>query len=231
MHRTTILAIILLAACSGALPAATILYDVKMNTSPLIGHPAGPFTLSFQLTDGAGTGDGNNSISLTNFQFGGGSAVAPPIASPGASGSLASGVTLTDTAFLVTFDQMFNPGATLSFLLGLTNNVDAGPTPDQFSFLVLDSSGSALPTASLASLGADVFLTADLASASPTVRTFASDPFRFPSTGNAITIAAPTATLADAAVPEPSTLGAAFTGLVLIAGASIGRARRKRTGQ
>lgn len=227
MHRTTLFALLLLTAGSGALPAATILYDVTMNTSPLAGHPAGPFTLSLQLTDGSGTGDGNNTVSLTNFQFGGGSAVGAPTLGAGATGSLASGVTLTDSApFLVMFDQMFTPGSTLKFLLGLTNNVDAGPTPDQFSLMVLDSAGNALPTASLASLGVDAFLTVDLNSASPTPRTFASDAFRFPSAGNPVSIAAPTATLVAADVPEPATVGTAFASLALLAFATIRNRKR-----
>ena len=46
--------------------------NVSLGTSALIGHPAGPFSLDFQLLDGAGTNDGNNTATLSQFVFGGG---------------------------------------------------------------------------------------------------------------------------------------------------------------
>jgi len=64
------------------------------------------FSLDFQLTDGSGTGDANNTVILSDFGFGGGTAVGNPNLTGGATGDLASTVTLTDTAFLNDFFQL-----------------------------------------------------------------------------------------------------------------------------
>ena len=125
-----------------------------------------------------------------------------PLLFGGASGSLAAGVTISDSSFLNLFYQQFAPGLQLSFSLGLTSNDDLGGTPDRFSFFVLDSSGVALPTLSPAG---DYFLGADLGSAGPVFDAWASDPSRAPSVGNPVSISAPTIT-SDSSVPEPSTI-------------------------
>src|SRR5207245_11083515 len=97
------LALLLLSA---SLCRAGIVYNVSLNTSPLIGHAAGPFSLGFQFNDGIGTGDANNTAVLSAFQFGvGGSAAGVPTLFGGATGSLASGVTLTDSSFFYAFIQ------------------------------------------------------------------------------------------------------------------------------
>src|ERR1700755_3278438 len=88
------------AVVAGASPAAatSIAFHVQVNTAPLIGNPAGPFFLDFALTDGSGTLAAPNSVVVSNFNFGGGSAVGAPTLTPGASGSLATSVTLSDAA-------------------------------------------------------------------------------------------------------------------------------------
>ena len=184
------------------LGAATISYDVTMNTIPLMGHPAGPFALNFQLNDGSGANDGNNTAVLSGFQFGGGSASGSPALAGGASGNLATSVTITDSAFFNSFTQPFVAGTQLRFTAQITNNVDAGPTPDQFSFSILDRTGAELPSVSTFF---DVFVTIDITSPNLTVRSFASDPTRIPAGGG------PTITMAAAqvqaqGVPEPGTL-------------------------
>ena len=152
--------------------ADIISYDVSLDTSPLIGHPATPFSLNFQFNDGQGTGDANNTVSLGNFTFGlGGTAVGVPSLAGGATGSLAQGILLTDSAFFNSFTQEFTPGSQLAFLLQFTNNVDAGLTPDQFSFAVLDNSGFEIPTLNFA----NALIVIDIDSAAPTVQTFATD--------------------------------------------------------
>src|SRR5438067_1451243 len=90
-------------------PAAAI-YDFSLDTSPLIGHAAGPFSLAFQFNDGSGAGDANNTAILSAFQFGAGSATGAPTLFGGATGSLSSLVTLTDSSFFNAFTQTFNPG-------------------------------------------------------------------------------------------------------------------------
>ncbi|HEY8993698.1 MAG TPA: NF038129 family PEP-CTERM protein [Lacunisphaera sp.] len=170
--KITLRAIVLFAALIVTVAAkADSSFSVSLDTSTLIGNPAGPYALDFQLNDGAGVGDGNNTATLSNFQFGGGSASGSPTWFGGASGSLASGVTLSDTSPFNEFYQLFVPGAWLSFSVHLSTNFIPGGTPDLFSFAILDGNLLNLATQSL---GSDTFLEANIDSATPAVTTFAS---------------------------------------------------------
>jgi hypothetical protein len=131
-----------------AVQAEIISYDISMNTAPLIGHAAAPFSLEFQLIDGNGTGDANNTAVLSNFTFSGGMPVGAPSLVGEATGDARSSISITDSSFFNQFIQQFTPGSELGFHLSLTTNVDAGGVPDQFTFSILDSSGSELPTQS-----------------------------------------------------------------------------------
>lgn len=199
--------------------AAPITYNISLNTAPLAGHLAGPFALNFQLTDGSGTNDANNTVTLSGFQFGvGGSATGTPTRVGGVTGTLASSVTLTDSSFFNSFTQPFVPGSRLSFTALVTTNVDAGPQPDEFSFAILDRTGIELPTAG----PFDVFALIDINSTTaPTVRTFASDPSRIPAGGGPVIT---TGAAQVQAVPEPGTLVLLGCGLVLFGT----RARKNR---
>lgn len=163
---------------------ADLIFDVTLNTIPLIGDSAAPFYLDFQLNDGSGIAFGNNTATLSNFDFGGGAAAGPPNPTGGASGDLTTSVTISDTEFLNEFYQEFTPGATLKFRVQLTTNDEGGPTPDQFSFAILDNSLSQIPTTDI---GGALF-TVDLA-ANPSISTFSN-----------VTLGAPNLS----AVPEPS---------------------------
>jgi hypothetical protein len=177
-----------------------IIETVSLTTTPLIGHPAGPFSLAFQFTDGSGVGDANNTVTLSTFSFGGGGASGVPTLFGGATGDVSSAVTLTDSAFLNFFIQPFTPGNLLTFTLSSTTNADAGGTPDEFAFSILDNSGMEIPT--LGGPQFDVFVVVDLSSSMPAMQTFASDPTRsLAGGGGPITIAAPQV-ISD--VPEPS---------------------------
>ena len=113
---------------------------VALDTSPL----SGTQTLVFGLTN---FDSSSNTVLLSDFAFGGGSAVAGSadctlggfVGGSGCSGDLTSGVTLDDldptAAF---FSQQFEPGATLSFVLNATDNF-TGPVPDQFAMFVCDA--------------------------------------------------------------------------------------------
>jgi hypothetical protein len=120
--------------------AAPLSFQVLVNTAPLVGQSDGPFSLDFQLNDGSGVSDGNNAATISNFLFNGtgAGATGSPTVSGGATGSLSSTVSLTDSSFLNEFFQGFDPGNSLTFLVTLTGNVDPGPTPDAFSFAILD---------------------------------------------------------------------------------------------
>ena len=163
-------------ACFGA-----INFTVTTDTKSLMGHPAGPFSLDFQFTDGAGTIDGNNSITLSAFAFGGGSWGGP------------SSITLDDTAaFFSEYYHEFTPGTYLKFNVSMTTVVDSGSTPDQFSFAILDNSVAEIPTFGLG----DSFVSVDINSLTPLIQSFKSN-----SSDPSINIDAP----AIGAVPEPST--------------------------
>ncbi len=196
--RIQIQACIGLAMAIGVATGTTI--DVQLNTAPLVGETAGPFSLAFQLTDGSGTGDANNIITVNNFQFGGGAPAGSSTIFGGAGGEVTSTVSLVDSTFLSFLIQPFTPGANLSFTISTTTIADQGGTLDQFSFAILDSTGTAIPTQGGPYF--DVFLAVDLNSP-PNIQTFASDTTRLPAAGGPpIAMEAPSAKV----VPEPSSL-------------------------
>src|SRR5579883_3279923 len=89
-------------ACVGALLAAASAlhaqtnYHVSFDTSTLETSSAAPFYVDFQMIDGTGTGNGNTSVLLSNFSFGGGSPVGPAFDTGDVSGALNSSIELTD---------------------------------------------------------------------------------------------------------------------------------------
>lgn len=226
-HRTATLGLLVGAALTLAVPArAQLSFTVDLNTSPLIGNAAGPFAIDFQLIDGSSLfpADANNTVTITNFAFGGGSAGAAPTLTGGAAGSLATGVTLTDSDFFNTFVQGFTPGSTLSFHVFLTTDVDAGGIPDQFSFSLLDRSGGQIPTFGLG----DLFVSVNIDSPSPVIAAFNSDashPLPATPTAPGITTGLPRVTITptQTEVPEPATLVFLTGGLT---GLAAGRRRR-----
>ena len=172
----------ILAGCLLAAHGSAATRIVNINTSALIGHPAGPFKIGFQLTDGGGVGNKNNTVVISNIQFGGGQASGIASVLGGAIGSLTSSVTLTDSSFLNVLIQPFSPGAQLSFLLTFTTNAEAEETPDQFSISILDRSGNEIPTTGGAAF--DVVLALSLGLAGDvSIQTFAGDPRRPPTAG------------------------------------------------
>ena len=127
-----------------------VAYNVSLDTSPLIGAPAGQFWLAFQISDGSGTGDGNNLAALSGFRFGTGEASGLPILIGSAYGNLSSALVMTDGSGVAYAAEAFNPGPTLTFQLYLTTNVDSGPLPDLFAFSILDHTFTPIPTKSAA---------------------------------------------------------------------------------
>jgi PEP-CTERM motif len=228
MHRwllTFALATLLLAP-AGA-PAGQI-YEVSLNTAPLEGNTAGPFSLDFQFI-----GTGNNTVTLSNFQFGGGAAdtfgtgLFDNLYSSGSfSGSASSSVTLTDTAnFYNEFTQQFTPGSSLSFQVSLTTNV-ALPTPDQFSFGILDSAGNDIPMLN-SPTGSFLVVTLN-SSTSPQVQTFANDPtVPDAASGGVIASTGPVQAPGANPVPEPASLVLLAMGMTALCGWKL-RARRQR---
>jgi hypothetical protein len=88
----------------------------------------------------------------------------------------------------------------ISFNLDLTTNVDAGPTPDQFSFAILDPSGNPIPTSD--PTGDDNLLVVNINSSNPAVVSYSD-----------IVTVTPEGTVAT---PEPRQLGLIITILLLL---------------
>jgi hypothetical protein len=198
------------ALCQTAI--ADVIYNVTLDTSSLVGHPAGPFYVFGEFTDGNGIGDANNTATLSSFTFGGGSALGSPLLFGGASGSLETGVTITDGSALGFFAEQFAPGLQLKFSLDLTLNDDSGETPDRFTFFLLDSSEVPLPT--LAPFG-DYLFGADIYSTGPIFDAYGSDTSRSLSVGGPASIPVPTITSVSS-VPEPSTIYLLGTALAMV---------------
>ena len=185
---------------------AAVIGVVQLNTAPLIGHTAGPFSIDFQLA-----GSGGSTATLSDFSFGaGGGPAGVPTLVGGATGDLSSTVTILDDSFLNEFTQAFTPGDILSFHLSLSGTAPAVGFPDEFSFAILDRTGAELPTNSFA----NVFLSADI-TPSPSVESFGSDLARAPQGGGrAIDIAPPV--VVPSSVPEPVTLLLVAAGLACV---------------
>ena len=107
--------LVMCATIAVASPAFATPFQFKavINTASLAGAPGGPFILDFQLN---GVGPATNSVVLSNFSFIGGGATGSPDLFGGASGSLATSVTINSAGgFFNDFSQTFAPGSLLTF--------------------------------------------------------------------------------------------------------------------
>lgn len=208
----TLCVTLLLVVSTASLASADVIYDVTINTAPLIGHPAGPFAIGLQLADDSGAG--NNEAVLSNFQFGAeGSPLGSPFTLGSSFGDLSSVVVLSDTTTPNIFTQSFVPGTTLSFVLDITTNPDPANDSEEFGFYILDSTGTPIPTTA----GLPNALFSVLFDDSGTlVSTFSGDPSTAPAGGGSgIPLGAPDVSPATA-TPEPP-----FAGLTLGVGGLI----------
>jgi hypothetical protein len=199
--RTVLFAILALFVASLASHAGVV-YTVSLDTSALVGF--GPFGLAFQFVDASGNfvSDANNNVTVSNFQFGGGSPSGSPaiLSTVGfVSGSLDSGtVSMIDDQPFGYFAQMFTPGTTLSFRLESTTNPDAGGAYDLFTFGITDS--GFFPIATTAGDGSALLsLTLD-DPVNPTLLTYRTD---YPD--NAAFALGPPVVTGAGEVPEPAT--------------------------
>jgi hypothetical protein len=223
IKQTFVSRLILLAAL-GIVPAAAqadTIFNVTMDTTSLQGKSFGLF---FQLNDGDQTGDSNNTATISDFAFGGGTAgdcaMFPQLCVPdgGASGNITTILSLIDSSPYNSFLQQITPGSSLSFKVDLTTNVDGGVTPDVFTFNILDAiTNQPLPTGD--PNGTDTLLTVTIDSVNPEIKSYGSSPgsaFAFDAPQTLVTPPTPTPPLSNA--PEPDSLvliGIGLLGLIL----------------
>jgi len=125
---------VVLAAISARADGGTV--NVSLNTSSL----SGTQTIIFGITDGDGVAD--NSVALSDFNFGGGSAEgSPSYIGSGVAGDLSSVIAMDDSGFSALFEQQLNVGSSLSFVLSTTDSF-AGGTPDAFAMYLCDATVS-----------------------------------------------------------------------------------------
>ena len=178
---------------------------VTLDTSSLIGNPSGPFTLDFTFIDGSGTGDGNNTITLSDFVLGAGSLTLSSSTGGVTVGASPFAVTLTDTSFYNDVQFTFVPDTSLSFDIDATSNPDEG-TPDTFTVGILDRDLNNIPTTN--PNNGIAFVEYDLPTTDPTAGMQVILSGSAPNNSDDVIIPAPT----PSAVPEPSAI--ALLGLV-----------------
>jgi hypothetical protein len=187
--RAAIAALMFVAICQTAYAAETSTFHITVNTTPLVGNPAGPFSIAVALTDGYGLGNASSTVTVTDVAFGGGKGFGDAVQFGGTSGNLETGVTLTTSSFLSLFVETFLPGSKLDFTLSLTTaSRGHHRIPDRLTIFILDGYG--MPIATTASV-ADFFVGVSLTSEDPRVEVFGSDPSRPPFTGTPISIPPP----------------------------------------
>ena len=145
---------------------ASTIFHVNVDTSSLIGNSNGPFLLDFQFNNGSVLG--NNSATVDNFNYFGGSVVNDTVLIGGALGNIGSSVLFNNNAPFQELFQTFAPGTRLKFDVTLTTNVD-GATPDVFAFAILDHDLFNIPTNGLG----DSLLLVNLNNANPPAQTSA----------------------------------------------------------
>jgi hypothetical protein len=207
---------------AGTSARADLSWTVTLDTSPLAGDYTGPFGLDFELI-----GSGGNTVTLSQFSFGGGSAgPGSAFLTGGVSGDLGGSVVLNDaTGFLNDFNQQFTPGGTLSFTVDSTLvPPPSGGFPDNFSMVIFyaydptngyDPAGGPAPPLipTQDPTGLDTFLTIDVnGSGSTTAVGYSSADGSIPITVTQIN-----------AVPEPSSALMMLFGVLGSAGARLWR--------
>lgn len=169
--RYLIAAVVAGGALLGASACHAQAYTVSLDTSLLKG--LGNFFVEFQLTDGsAAGGNANSQAVVSNFSLTGGALGSALPALGNTAGSLTTGLTLVDgpaaSGPVADFAQAFSVSSGTSLLRFDVNlsatGVDA-PTPDKFSFLILDSAQNSLSTNG--PTGAE-FVSADFTTTAPT---------------------------------------------------------------
>jgi len=208
-HQLRLAALVVSALMVGSNVSAGPLL-VTLDTSSLSGTQAVVF--GFTNFDA-----NSNTVVLSDFAFGGGSAVPSTVdctfggtfSGLGCSGDLSTNVTLLDVDPTATFFlQQFDPGSALSFTLDATSNF-TGPVPDQFSMFVCD----AILSTCYSDDGSGALLLLDLSGGTISPTSFAV----FGAAGQGL----PAPVVTSVVAPEPGAL-------LLFAAAAVTAVRRRR---
>jgi hypothetical protein len=122
-------------------------FTATIDTSSLIGNPAGPYQVGFALINtGSTTPDPLDTATVSDITFGGGTGGAvdtnPDFTLGGSSGTLATGFSLVDSAPIDGISAFFTPGASVSFDVTITT-----PDPvDEFIFVIFNGAGQEIAT-------------------------------------------------------------------------------------
>lgn len=218
----TVLFVLLLVFNASAARAASLSFSVSLDTSSLA-LAGGTYYLDFLLIDGNAA---SNSVEISNIT--GVDPVGPFFSFGSASGDLTSTVELNDSApdfGVVEFFQQFTPSGVLSFLVTLTNNftdpAPAVPTPDSFSFSILDDSFLPILTTDPLGPGFSRLLAFDLAG--PSADFTDVELFQGVDAQGNPTLGITAAPVTAAPVPEPTSM------LLLGSGLAAAGARRWKT--
>jgi hypothetical protein len=179
---------------------ADLSYFVDINTSSIVNHPTGPFSIDFQSIYGSGLAQ---TFTVSNLSFTNGGLMGSGTAVGAVSGNLTSSLALnpSSSSFLNDFFQGFDPTVTdIKFQVNLTTHATL-ETPTSFSVSILD-----IPTSGVG----DSLLLVNIDGVSNALQT---------ATGLGVTVNV-------TAVPEPSTYGLAASIAALI---TVVCARRRRT--
>ena len=130
-------------------PVPDLVYTLTFDLSSLNSNPNGPFSLDLQLI--TGSGNVSNTVKLSNFVFTGGTSTGTAFQTGGVSGSLASGIVLSNSSNDNELALNLSSGVTqVSFTVDQSPNsevVNTGtPIPDQFNVAVLDGNFFNVPT-------------------------------------------------------------------------------------
>jgi hypothetical protein len=127
--------------------AVNIYYDVTLNVASLVSNSNGPFSVDFQLSTGAETGNSDNTVRISNFAFTSGSATAITYTFGGETGSLGQAITLVNSnAQDNEFAESFSAGTTsISFEVQQSTYTNQ-PFDDLFDISILDGSLNSIPT-------------------------------------------------------------------------------------
>jgi hypothetical protein len=140
------------AASVASAARADVLYDVTLNTSALSGITG---ALTFDFIDG---GPPDNSVSISIFTTDG--TLGAPSSTGSVTGTVATGLGMTDASFFNEQQQLMTLGTSISFELDATTNLPApGSLPDTFSLFLLDPTGTSSLVSTSDPTGADSLLT------------------------------------------------------------------------